>query len=300
MVFSRIRLSILLFAFIVIYLPQTFAQDGKPFEVVGSETFHIVANSNNKTYEIQIGMPDNYSPEMCSSMATVYVTDGNWIFASAVSSAKYLRLSNSAPPILTVGIGYPVDDDKISRKRRTEDLVPVELNPERAYSKTLDTVSGSGEADSFAIFLRDQVMPFVETRYFKTKEVIYSGYSFGGTFGLYVLFKHTDMFTRYMIGSPDQNFNNKILMDLEREYAKNHDDLDKHVYMATGEDEFDDTVPGLFNMGFALQNRRYQSLKLQFELIEDVDHLEFIIPFYPMALLKIFSDITPKRNIQPE
>lgn len=267
------------------------AQDGKPYEIVGSKTYHMVARGNQKTYEIQIAAPAGFNPDMCDDMVTLYQTDGNWAFSGIVDAAKFLQFEKQIPPVLVVGIGYPTDGFQIALTRRLEDLLPVPVKPNPGETASPENTDESGKAEAFVAFIRDQVMPFVEQTYCPTEERVYSGYSYGGTFGTYVLFKHSELFTRFMIGGPDYSENNKVFFEYEQVYSKNHSDLDKRIYMSVGSEENDETIPGMFKMVFAMKNRGYPNMELKFHMVEGETHISHLLTFNGPALRWLLSDL---------
>ena len=60
-----------------------------------------------------------------------------------------------------------------------------------------------GGAGSFLRFIRQELMPFIQSSYpVRPEEKAIAGSSFGGLFALYTLFHHPDTFNCYIIGSP--------------------------------------------------------------------------------------------------
>jgi predicted alpha/beta superfamily hydrolase len=62
---------------------------------------------------------------------------------------------------------------------------------------------GSGGAEDFLRFVREDLIPFMVSEYrADPADRCFMGSSLGGIFGLYSLFRHSDTFQRYIIGSP--------------------------------------------------------------------------------------------------
>jgi len=80
-----------------------------------------------------------------------------------------------------------------------------------------------------------EVFPFIESNYrvSSTGRGI-AGYSLGGLFSLYVLFKQPELFNLYYAGSPSIGFGNGLLFDYEKEHASSHKDLNAHLFMSAG------------------------------------------------------------------
>lgn len=118
------------------------------------------------------------------------------------------------------------------------------------------------------------------------KRAIYAGHSFGGLFGLHVLFTEPSMFEKYIIGSPSLWFDRRVAFATERSYAKAHNDLPAKVFMAVASYETlnfgsnnarynrtVDMVRDLQAMEHVLESRRYRSLEVETIIIPDEDHL---------------------------
>lgn len=122
------------------------------------------------------------------SQAVLYMVDGNAQFPLAVN-----HVDVSKPLPLIVGIGY-VSDLAYAVAERTRDYtVPAEGE---------EFVKGGGAKD-FLRFVATEVKPYVEEHYlFDKKKQFFFGHSFGGLFGLYVLFNKSQLFQYYTIASP--------------------------------------------------------------------------------------------------
>ncbi|MCA9712863.1 MAG: alpha/beta hydrolase, partial [Myxococcales bacterium] len=92
-----------------------------------------------------------------------------------------------------------------------------------------------GGADAFLDFIATELQPLVEANYpADPDDATIVGASLGGTFATYALFERPELFERYVIVSPGLNWDDAMLMDLEAEYAANHEDLSARVFLAAG------------------------------------------------------------------
>ena len=121
-------------------------------------------------------------------LSVLYLLDGNAHFPLALNSVKTDR---TLP--LIVGIGYP-DSRAYSIVRRTKDYTPPAIGLE---------FQQGGEAEGFLQFIRSQVKPTIEAKYaIDHAQQYFFGHSFGGLFGLYILFNQPELFQYYTIASP--------------------------------------------------------------------------------------------------
>jgi predicted alpha/beta superfamily hydrolase len=118
-----------------------------------------------------------------------------------------LQLFQEVPEMVIVGIGYPVNDFRQALGLRTRDLTPTKDDAwiEELLKLTQGdfTNDGSGSADNFLKFIREELKPFIKANYrIDAEDSSISGHSFGGLFGLYALLHAPNTFKRYIISSP--------------------------------------------------------------------------------------------------
>jgi predicted alpha/beta superfamily hydrolase len=114
----------------------------------------------------------------------------------------------------------------------------------------------------------------------------FMGSSLGGIFGLYSLFRHSDTFQRYIIGSPWIEGDNSQALEFETEYATNHSDLPAQVFIGAGSLEPEFVVNNLLQLEKAFQNRNYPNLRLQTQIFEGETHLS-VVPYNISRGLKL-------------
>jgi predicted alpha/beta superfamily hydrolase len=130
------------------------------------------------------------------------------------------------PEVCLIGIGYKIKDmaDWFAWRYRDLSLTNVPA-VDAALSKMLSESAGrqievkTGGAARFLEFMIKEALPFIESNYRVSKNGRgIAGYSLGGGFSLYVLFKQPDLFSLYYAGSPSIG----NLFDFEKEYASSH------------------------------------------------------------------------------
>jgi predicted alpha/beta superfamily hydrolase len=165
----------------------------------------------------------------------LYVTDANGLFAGAVEMVRFMQLSAHLPPLLVVGVGYrkgAIDETILLRAR---DFTPT-FDP--GFQRIFPDHTLMGGADRFLAFFRDELQPWVRSRYrVDAHDAAYFGHSLGGLFGTYVLLTQPDTFTRYGIGSPSLWWHDDMIFGCEAGYAATHDDLPAKAFFAVGANE---------------------------------------------------------------
>jgi predicted alpha/beta superfamily hydrolase len=162
----------------------------------------------------------------------LYVSDANGLFASAVDIIRLMQLAEHLPPILVVGIGYRMGALGETVGVRTRDFTPTS---DPLIARISPAVTLMGGAERFSAFIRDELQPWVRSRYrVDADDSAYFGHSLGGLFGTYVLVTNPATFRRYGIGSPSLWWDNDIMFEYEATYAKTHDDLPAKVFFTVG------------------------------------------------------------------
>ena len=119
-------------------------------------------------------------------MPAVYVSDANGAFGLTVDIVRHLQLGGHLPPLVVVGIGYPVALLRQTLAPRTRDLTPT-VSP--VMTDGAGDVVASGGAAAFLAFVADELQPWVRERLPVGPDAVYVGHSLGGLFGASTLFE---------------------------------------------------------------------------------------------------------------
>jgi uncharacterized protein len=234
--------------------------------------------------------------------AVLYVTDANGLFASAVDIVRFMQLSDHLPPLLVVGIGYPLGALEETVIVRTRDLTPT-FDP--GFVRIFPEQTLMGGADRFLAFIADELQPWVHARYrVDPDDSAYFGHSQGGLFGTWVMLTRPTTFRRYGIGSPSLWWDGDMMFDHEAAYAATHDDLPAKAFFSVGAfEDFDgrqrevgrlsaaeraaaairpiDMVADTERMVATLRSRRYPSLEIASTVLADEFHVT--VPFLNLS-----------------
>ena len=165
----------------------------------------------------------------------LYVSDANGMFASAVDIVRFMQLSAHLPPILVVGIGYRMGAIDETVVVRTRDFTPTY---DAGFVRVFPTHTMMGGAPRFLAFIRDELQPWVQSRYrVDVDDSAFFGHSLGGLFATYVLLTEPATFRRYGIGSPSLWWDGDMMFDYEARCAEARDDLPAKVFFAVGAHE---------------------------------------------------------------
>lgn len=181
----------------------------------GTEQFDV-ASASGLRYRIFVGVPAGEPPE--HGWPVLYHTDANDHFPIVVAAAQ--KQNRGELNALVVGIGYPDEDRRQRRLRRSLDLtLPTPLEWIESNARELRAVECGGCAP-FLAFIVDELKPAVEQAYsVDRRRQTLLGHSFGGVFVLYALFERPESFQSYVAISPSIWWANGAVLDAERAFS---------------------------------------------------------------------------------
>ena len=253
--------------------------NGNAYELAGTEVWDVADPKSGRTYQVFVSLPKSYPENTGRRYPVLYVTDADYGFPIVRQISRRLNGgSKKLEDFILVGLSYGVGEDSMDSRRR--DYTPSPAGAHDAPSGALH-----GESDRYMSYIRDAVFPFVAAKY-RTNENrrMFLGHSYGGLFGLDMLFNASDMFSGYIIGSPSIWYDKNMMEGIEQKFAGSHQDLRASVYMYVG--EYEDMRPGdpryakRYNMASdarrmerSLSSRSYPSLRIKLDVLNDEDHL---------------------------
>jgi predicted alpha/beta superfamily hydrolase len=246
------------------------AQQGRFFPSIITETKHLSSSIVGDEFEISVSLP--LFARKDTTYPVLYVTDANIDFAMSTQIAGMLQLGNEMPRVILVGIGYRTDSLSKWLSLRSKHLTPTAI-PDPTRNKW-----STGGAPLFLKFIREELLPFIKANYPASQSSAYFGYSYGGLFGLYVLFHQPETFERYIIGSPSIWFDSTVTFRYEEQYASAHSDLPARVFMSAGQLEEQlgvkyNMVGNLRILEDRLLKRRYPTFQLETVVIDAESHM---------------------------
>ena len=228
-----------------------------------------------ESYIIQVGLPIGYAPSK-KSYPVLYVLDGDKSFGMTKEIADWLMWSKEIKDIIVVAITYGKGTDEWWQRRA------------RDYSHCDDTIIAkgwfreTGGADNFLKFIKNELFPAIQKNYKTSQDsTAIMGLSFGGTLASYVLFTQPDLFSCYLLIAPALFWNDNDIIKIEKDYFRNHKELNKTVYVAYGSlDSKESVINSTSDLIQTIQNRKYEGLKFTSRIFEGETH----ISVYPTAL----------------
>lgn len=228
--------------------------------IPNSEIRTLESTHTGRTYDIYIRLPDEYTPTEARTYPVVYLLDGQWDFKLLASVYGGLYYDQFIPEIIIVGISYAGENPNY-QALRAMDYTPAAENPP----------AGTGEAANFLAFLKEELIPLIETNYrTDASQRMLMGSSFGGLFALYTLFTEPELFRGYVAASPAVPFGNKAIFKQEAEYAGQHQALPVKLYLSVG--ELETLAPPVKAFINVINERGYRGLTLKTQIIAGERH----------------------------
>ena len=171
---------------------------------------------------IYIYLPESYLVSTFE-YPVLYLLDAEWDFHHTTGTVEFLSGAGKIPELIVVGI---------VNTNRSRDLTPEAPN---------DSVSQAfwgeiGGAADFRLFIKNELIPFVDSTYRTVEYNLLRGQSFGGLFGIFDLFATDPCFNAYMLTSPSVRWNDNIFF--KQMEAKDFEPNDR-TKLYIGEAEFD-------------------------------------------------------------
>ncbi|MDM7927004.1 MAG: alpha/beta hydrolase-fold protein [bacterium] len=180
--------------------------------VIGRQfTLHSKACGNDRT--IYISTPPGYGTQPGRRYPVFVVVDGQWNFDLSGVAVGALSDNGVIPPMIVVAVH--------TGERRDFYLLP-ERNP--------NNQTGGG-ADSLLAFIRDELIPFVDSRYPTLPRRVLAGTSYGGVFVMHAFLSEPDLFDAFIAQSPSMWWNNGLMLRRTEAFLKAKDELHKVLYV---------------------------------------------------------------------
>lgn len=230
--------------------------------------FSITSTASGEDYKIWVHLPEGYEESASTTYSTIYVLDADENQELVTKSTRETSLALKTQDVIVVGIGYgaPRDAD---------------------YTPTV-TSMGKGKSEDFLRFIKNDLIPKIETDFKAGKERskrVIIGHSYGGLLGAYALTKHNEVFGNYLLLSPSLFYDRSVILKYEQEQRSQLITLPQVVFIGAGS-----TEQALLPANELLYQRllsHYPLTKSTFQLIKGKGHLtsknqdiEHAIKFY--------------------
>jgi predicted alpha/beta superfamily hydrolase len=226
------------------------AQDGGP--IVVGQRVKVHSNVMNEDRMLWIYNPDT-TLSSSARYPVIYLLDGDGHFLHAAGVVQFLSQNGRMPQMIIVGI---------ANTNRTRDLTP--LPADTAFP-------GSGGADMFLRFIKDELIPYVDSHYKTAPFRMLIGHSFGGIFAVNALLTHPEIFNSYIIVSPSLWWGKDTLVNKIGAFLRKPLKLRAFVYETVGNEGPGMVTPALRVLQ-SIEASQVEGLEWRIKLLEAEDH----------------------------
>jgi predicted alpha/beta superfamily hydrolase len=243
----------------------------------------VHARTLGRDYQVFVALPESYRSSD-RRYPVLFVTDAAYGFPLTRSIAQRLAKHAGLEEVIVVGLSYARGDSAAYSRRR--DYTPSVPRAQGYVSDVPGRAVAFGEAQAYGGFIAREVFPLIASHYrADMHRKIFVGHSYGSLLGLQVLLSRPATFEHYILGSPSLWFDQGVMFDRERDYAKGQKDMPASVFFGIGgretlaagkrrsrTEEDADMVADLREFDAALKSRRYPGLTTRLEVFADEDH----------------------------
>ncbi len=248
-------------------------QAAAPVTINRTEVHKITSVANGNLYPIYVALPGSYNYTK-ETYPVVFMLDAYSSFGTMSQMVRLLAFNKELPELIIVGVSSE-GGSKEFNYNRMRDYTPTELKSEK--EKLVIPVSGGGK--KFLQFIKDELIPFVESKYrIKKDDKTLVGHSLGGLFVLYTLFNETNLFNKYVAVSPALMLDDEFILRQEKSFAEKNDKLNAFLYTTIGSLEDSTFVQPWNHLVESIKSHSYEGLKLKSEIANKETHYT-IIPY---------------------
>lgn len=253
----------------------------------------------NEKRTIWVYKPDNEKGfnDNQKKYPVIYLLDGDWHFVSVVGMIQQLSYINGntiCPEMIVVGI--TIED-------RYRDLTP---SCDSAISKT------SGGYENFISYIKNELIPFIESNYPVAPYKVLIGHSLGGLMTINTLIKYPDLFNAYVAIDPSMWWDNQTALIESKDalFLNKYENIRLFLAIANTMDSDMDTttvkndrsrntlhIRSIFELTDQLKTNTDNELNYQIKfynnenhgsipLIATYDALHYVFNFYNLPLTK--------------
>lgn len=258
-----------------------------PVSLPATELRTLRASSNGVTYRLYVSLPPGYD-SASRRFPVLYLLDADYSFAIARNVAGHLTVRGDLPPVVLVAIAYAPGDLADYRANRTRDYTPTHTDS-GGYGQEYQKLSGG--APSFLRFIRDELVPFVDSSYRVSADRGIVGHSYGGLFVLWAMLQEPTLFRRVIAVSPSLWYDDGMLLRLEERRSAELRALPVRLYGGVGGRENPRMQSDLRRFTDQLRRHAYTGLALDWRVLDTETHNSLFPIVLTEGLRFIYADL---------
>lgn len=228
------------------------------FALAETQNFSLNSKILNETRNIVVHLPDGYDEKSKQKYSALYMLDEGNDDVLTAKTVRNLHVSSGFPSLVVVAI---------SNIRRAYDF----MSPHELYGSGADKVKGNG--DSFAAFIKEELIPETETRFNLGRKKIFMGHSWGGAFATYFISESSGLFDGFLIFSPAFGTSKDATLSALDSSLSGKKTLPKFIYVSVGGDEGADYTRSYVDLTTHLKKLKSSNAVFKFEVTEGAGHM---------------------------
>lgn len=252
------------------------ARDSFPqYSLPNTEVRTFTSLETGEDYVLYIGLPPGYR-QSTREYPVLYLLDADYSFAIAQNAVDHLTRRNNLDGLILVGIAYPGKsrDMYTYRRNRVRDYTPSAVTS-GVYSDEISGYSGGGK--QFLGFIRNELIPYLESNYRATEDRGIVGHSLGGLFAAWTLIHAPSTFNRYIIISPSLWYDDHLIFQSDFSKLTASAGGDIRVFFGVGSFENQPArgwpmVDDMTRMADTLQSLAIEGLTIRAVVFDDEIH----------------------------
>lgn len=187
-----------LFSYLLSIIPILLISHGAAAENLPAKRGALYSAVLKEEREIRVILPDNYKPGSAEKYDVLYVLDGESNLKTAADIQQFAQNETYMPSIIMVAV---------VNTNRMRDMTPTQVAQ----------VAGSGGADKFLAFLKNELIPYIDKAYPTSGNNMLYGHSLTGLFSIYALLNEPRLFNYYLAVDPSLWWDNRFIEKLAAE-----------------------------------------------------------------------------------
>ena len=281
--------------FLLFFILQTKAQQPIPPRHMQGDVITIYSKVLKESRTVYIHSPALDSSHPDKQFAVLYLMDGESHFDMLSQYCDYLSRwdVNIIPEMIVVGI---------TNTKRTRDLTPTQSIIDyygRPDTNAVSWMKPSGGNEQFLQFIREELMPYIETNYKTLPFKIFAGHSFGGIASVNCLLTHPDMFNAYIAVSPSFWWDGEYVIKLADKKLMKGTALNKMLFFSDASEGITDSSTyhtNVLKFDSLLSSKKIMGLEYKYKYYPAETHMTEPLSAYYDALRFIYKDWRPPKQ----
>lgn len=257
--------------------PKGLEGSGVPLDYLPAlkgDYFQVASEATDLNYHIYVRLPEGYNAADESRYPVIYLLDGDSLFPLLAPTHLFLTYDEKLPEAVVVGISYGGFTPSIN-KRNIDFSAPAP-----------DAAPGENGAPRFLSFLRDELLPKVESRYnVDPSKRVLLGQSRGGYFVLWSALEAPDLFWGRIASNPSLTPGRSRFFSEAAPHSRN----DLKLFLASGSRDTEMRKRNATEWAKTWQARSGAPWQVNLSVIEGGTHAASIGEAYRQGMLWLFS-----------